>query len=507
MVQVNFKNSKTTVEQYPCHRQHSSIRIGATMHVIQEAKQLINIALPTVIVQFSVYFIYPQTASMVGRQLGTEELAGFSLGSLSGNMICLAVIIGVLSAANTLMPREFGLKRYEQVGVIAIQGFLVCAMILIIPMIVLMTSMDFIFTRLGQDPIALSLAVKWLRIYVLGVPFVLLLRVLQSFLACQHLVWPLAYGCAFGSLVMHPMFLRLFIPYFGFLGSGMAIVATQLFQVGSVLLFLQLRPIYRHETWSGLSLHAIAESIRPERMVQFLQLSIGGVLSMCEWWFWEVMCVIAGHMGVQELCIHTIAYNLVPISFMLPLGISIGLTVRMGHLLMDDVGKAKSLALGCMLVTIALACIVATILWHMQDTLISLFTNDNNVKEGCKGIWHYLCVYIILMYIFGINTGIMRALAMQWTLAVIITTVLFLGALPTVVHFAIIKGGGINSLWSILPLFYLAMNILLILSYTTKDWNISSSAAREKRSSQIKEMMESTLLLNEKVGIREDSHA
>jgi hypothetical protein len=51
------------------------------------------------------------------------------------------------------------------------------------------------------------------------------------------------------------------------------------------------------------------------------------------------------------------------------------------------------------------------------------------------------------------------------------------------------------------------MNILLILSYTTKDWNIASSAAREKRSSQIKEMMESTLLLNEKVGITEDSHA
>jgi multidrug resistance protein, MATE family len=478
-----------------------SFQTNDRFHVIQEAKKLINISLPTIIVQFSVYFIYPQTASIVGRKLGTEELAGFSLGSLSGNMICLAVIIGVLSAANTCMPREFGRKRYEQVGIIAIQSFLVCSMILIFPMIVLMTCMDGIFTQLGQDPIALQLAVKWLRIYVMGVPFVLLIRVLQCFLACQNLVWPMAYGCAFGCLVIHPIFLRFFIPYFGFLGSSMAIVATQLFQVGSLFLYLYFQPVYQRETWNGLSLHAIRESIQPERIVKFLQLSIGGVLSMCEWWFWEVMCMIAGHMGIQELCIHTIAYNLVPIVFMLPLGISIGLTVRMGHLLMEDVGKAKSLALGSMLVTITIACIVASILWHMQDIVISIFTNDTNVKQGCKAIWHHLCIYIILMYVFGINTGIMRALAMQWTLATIIIVVLFFGALPTVIHFAVIQGGGISALWYILPLFYLALNILLIISYVSTDWNIASNVAREKRSTQVMETTESKLLLENKVEI------
>jgi hypothetical protein len=42
-----------------------------------ESGLLFNIALPSVAVQLSVILIFPQTASQVGRQLGTDKLAGF----------------------------------------------------------------------------------------------------------------------------------------------------------------------------------------------------------------------------------------------------------------------------------------------------------------------------------------------------------------------------------------------------------------------------------------------
>ena len=61
---------------------------------------LMKIAAPAVVVQFSVLWIFPLTASVVGKTLGTEALAGFSLGSLVGNLTCLSIMTGALTAAD-----------------------------------------------------------------------------------------------------------------------------------------------------------------------------------------------------------------------------------------------------------------------------------------------------------------------------------------------------------------------------------------------------------------------
>ena len=248
--------------------------------VFHEAKLLFDISIPTVAVQFSAYFIYPQAASSVGRNLGTEQLAGFSLASLTGNLMCLSVIVGALTALDTLMPRAFGTHRYEEVGKLAIRGFLVCACVLMIPIIPLLTSVEQIFDALGQDPVASALASNWLRIYFLGVPFVLLFRVIQRFLASQQIVVPIAYAGLIGCFLLHPLLLRYAIPAFGFLGSAGAIVTTQFVQALLILLYLYIWPVYYPETWKGLDLSTIQEAVEPKPMLQFFKLSMGGVVSL-----------------------------------------------------------------------------------------------------------------------------------------------------------------------------------------------------------------------------------
>jgi Na+-driven multidrug efflux pump len=198
-------------------------------------------------------------------------------------------------------------------------------------------------------------------------------------------------GAAFGCFIVHPFLLRTLIRHLGFLGSALAIVLTQVLQVVGILLYLWWRPEYNHETWKGLSLYAIREALRLEIHDRaFLNLVLVRILSMSEWWFWEVMCMLAGHFGLIPLCSHTIAYNLIPICFMVALGTSIGLTMRMGHILTDDVTKAKLLAATCMFVTLMVACLVATLLWQRQDDIIAMFTIDDQAKQGCKEIWHLL---------------------------------------------------------------------------------------------------------------------
>lgn len=252
----------------------------------QESKSLLGIALPAVAVQFSVLFIFPQTASMVGRELGTKALAGFSLGSLVGNLTCLSVMVGALTAADTLMPRAYAAENYKEMGRLAVRGMILCSLLLIPPIIPLCTMMEWVFDQLGQDPEASHLASDWIRIYLIGVPAMLLFRLVQSFLNAQDKVWPLVYSSMAACFLVHPLLLRLCVTRLDFMGSSLAISMTQYVMILFLLVYLWFRPVHHKDSWPGWSQEFFLQSVSPRPMMAFLSLSLGGVLSLSEWWFW-----------------------------------------------------------------------------------------------------------------------------------------------------------------------------------------------------------------------------
>lgn len=474
--------------------------VTSTWNLVEESRLLFDIAIPTIAVLFSAFFIFPQTASLVGRKLGTEELAGFSLASLIGNMTCLSVIIGTLSATETLQPRAFGVGDFLEVGLLAVRGFVAGVLVLIPPVIPLIVCTDRILVALGQDPLAALLASEWVRVYLLGIPSVLIFRCTQRYLACQNIVWPMVYATAFGCFVVHPFLLKFFVAHFGFRGSSAAVVCTQFVQAFSALVYLRFFKPHKAETWPGFDFSFFKEAIRPKPMRQFLKLSVGGVLSFSEWWFWETVCFIAGGFGIIPLCVHTIAYQLVPALFMIPLGLSIGMSVRMGTVLAHDVRKAKLIAVWTMGFTFCVSILLALLIFKFQEPIIAAFTDDEAVIEGCRQIWAKVSIYIVFLYCFGINSGIMRALGLQWRIAAIVSGFTWCTALPLIVHFGIRRGGGLEAVWTIMPCVYFCMNIALFVSYATTNWNEISEGLvnRARRSIAEHEVPdEKTYLLNE----------
>jgi MATE family multidrug resistance protein len=97
--------------------------------------------------------------------------------------------------------------------------------------------------------------------------------------------------------------------------------------------------------------------------------------------FREVVCFLVGSFGVVPFCVHTIVYNTLPLLFMFPMGIGIGLTVRIGTELPKSAKKAKMMAAWCMGFTVILAMIVSLLLYQMRIPIVSLFTNDEEVLQ------------------------------------------------------------------------------------------------------------------------------
>jgi Na+-driven multidrug efflux pump len=75
-------------------------------------------------------------------------------------MTCISIIIGTLTACETLQPRAFGLGQYREVGLLAIRGLFMCILSLLVPITVLLTRAESIFDNLGQDPDASILATE-----------------------------------------------------------------------------------------------------------------------------------------------------------------------------------------------------------------------------------------------------------------------------------------------------------------------------------------------------------
>lgn len=454
-----------------------------------QAKLLLNISVPSVAAQIGYAFLFPQTASAIGRLLGKEELAGFSLASLSGNFTCLSIIVGTLSASETLQPRAYGCKDYPEVGRLAIRGFAATTLVLVLPVFVLLNSADSILRVLGQDPTASSLAKEWINFYLIGIPSCQILRIIQRFLSCQNIVWPVAGASLLGCFILHPLLLAWLVPRYGFLGSAVAVASSQTTQLLLLLTYLLWAKPYHPKTWPGLSISSIRESVRLGPLLSYLKLGLGGVFAFSEWWFWESVCFTAGRLGVVPLCAHTIAYQIVPTLFMIALGLSIGLNVRIGTVLANDVKTAKRITFWTLCFTFIIASTVSLCLYLSRVAIINLFTNDPNVVEASLRIWPKLVTHTFLVYFFAVNAGILKALGMQWRLAVAIVVVLWFGTLPIIIKLAINDGGGLDMMWTIIPAGYLILDIVLTILFVTADWHAISRQIREKNRRRIGEGM------------------
>jgi len=462
--------------------------IHRLFHIRTEAYLLLSIAVPTVVSQFCGFFIFPLTAASLSRYLppsdGREALAAFSLASLSANASVTSLTIGILTASDTLQPRAFGLGDYRSVGITAVRSLVVCAVVLLLPVLLLLTRLDVLLENVGgQDADASGMACRWVRWYCLGVPSVVLFRVLQRFLACQGVVVPCMYGAAIGCLIVHPVLLKCLLPALGFDGSALAIAITQSVQTIAAIGFtLGLKGSYVPETWPICHWTTLRSAVLDtESLFEYVRLSLGGVLSLSEWWFWETICFIAGKMGIVPLCVHTIAYQIVPVLFMIPLAIGIGLGVRIGALLPIDVPRAKRLTACAVLGTAGLGAIVASAMHRYREPVVALFTADEAIVAGCEAIWTDVCIYIFFLFLFAINSCILRALGMQWYSAAVIVVVMWCGTLPVLVHACLgERGGGLVAMWRILPVGYAVLDVGLALCYVCADWTIISEGICER---------------------------
>lgn len=460
--------------------------------LMAEAKLFARIAAPAVVMQFFTLLQRSVTAMCVGSWLGPVPLTGYSLGNLAGSLCTLSIMMGILSAMDTLAPQAMGAKRHAEVGLLAQRAAAVC-LLLFLPLSVLWFNAEPIMLYLNQPPASAAYTGQLLRVTVFSMPGTIIFEVQKRFLTSQAVVWPLA-GIAVAVAAMQPLFMYFFVKYLelGFDGVGLALCASQ--WVCPLLTWLYIRWFTPHNpaTWTGFNRAALD----PVGMIEFLKLGLPGILTMSEWWFWEVTCFTAGMIGAQPLAAHTVVYNLIPIMFMLSFGFSMGVTIRVGHLLAErKIATAKSVAKAGMSAGACTLC-VATALVYMdpaRDFWKYLFTPSADSLELVGGgdaaaaavgeatvvagvladideIWPLVMLFLIVDGLYALNGGLMRGLGLQARNAMATFVSLWVCGIP-IIYFGVLgQGWGLYGLWFMLWPLYTVLCTLQFIGYTTKSW-------------------------------------
>lgn len=436
-----------------------------------EAKQLIRLVIPTVVVQVGLTVPPAMTASYVGRHLGPVALDGFTLATLTGNLLTLALLSGLYSASDTLSPQAFSAGNYKQVGLIAMRGY-VGSMLILVPMnAVLFFVMDDLLIYFGQDEEASRLAAQWYRVYIFALPFYALYKVLWKFLSAQEIMMPLVGSMLISVVIILPVCLEWLVPIMGFRGSALAILIYQAAQALLLLAFLAWKKPHHAGTWPGFSWRYWKEAIAWEPFKRYLSLGAGGMLASGEWIWWECISLLIGTLGIIPLSVHTIPTQVSTVAIMVPLGIGTGLAIRVGATLPHNVARAKTLVKGTLLWSMILFVTVSVAMYVGRETIFRLFTSNPIILEGAEEIWWKVVVYYFNICIFGIFTGIATGLGMQWTLGFVNLVFLWFLALPGLYVYAIRYDGGLNVAWTWIYPPYFGMLAILAYKFIVADWD------------------------------------
>jgi MATE family multidrug resistance protein len=415
------------------------------------------------------------TASYVGRHLGSIHLDGFTLANLTGNLFTLSLISGLYSASDTLSPQAFGAGNFQEVGLLAIRGF-AGAMMLVIPInLLLILFMDKFLMAIGQDEEPARLASQWYQIYALALPFFALYNITWKFLSSQEIMVPLVVVLAL-TLMMLPFWLDGLVTAYGFVGSALAILIYQVSQVCLLMTYLWWHKPHQEGTWPGIGAWRLALEWKPLRA--YLSLGMGGILSASEWIYWEILGLMVGTLGKLPLAVHTVPTQVLSMAFMIPLGIGMALSIRLGQTLPRSVKRAKQLVAWTLGSTCVLVTMMSAGMYLLRFRIYHIFTNEQDVLDGCDLIWPKALIYSWSLAMFAVCMGIASGLGMQWTLGAVTFICLWIVGLPAVWYFAIYREGGIQVVWSCVYPPYLIMDMILVYRFYVADWDAISHEIR-----------------------------
>lgn len=350
---------------------------------IEEARALAKLAFPLMVTQLAQMAIMTTDVIMLGR-LSSTALASATLGNTVFFFTWLFGF-GPASAISPMVAHVVGASPNDRARVrhIARMG-LWGVLIMSAPLMAILFFTQPILLALDQKPELAAGAGAFTAALAFGLPFSLGFQVLRNFATALNrpnaplIVMAAAIG--FNALADYTLIFGHFgFPELGVMGSGTASALSFTFTFLAMLGVIAWTPALRkyrilRRFWRPVW-YELAEVFR-------LGMPIG-LTTIFEAMMFNAATLIMGTFGTASLAAHQIAINVPSITFMVPLGIAMAATVRVGVAAGRGDGHAvRRAGYSAMLMAVGFMTITGLILWVFPDQIASLYLPHTKANDA-----------------------------------------------------------------------------------------------------------------------------
>ncbi|KAM4795902.1 multidrug and toxin extrusion protein 1-like [Rhinophrynus dorsalis] len=407
----------------------------------EEAKQLCGLAGPLILSQVLSFMINVVSSIFCGH-LGKVELDAVTLANAVVAVTGLSVGLGLSSACDTLVSQIFGGKNLKLIGIILQRGILIL-LLACFPCWALFINTENILLFFKQDPKVARLAEDYVLIFIPALPAAFLYQLETRYLQNQGIVYTQIIVSIVANIInVFVNYIFLFVLKLGVVGSAWANTIAQYSQ--ALLLFLYIRVKRLHvNTWGGWSIECLQD------WNSFISLAIPSMLMVCiEWWTYEIGNFLTGLINVVELGAQSVVYQVVTIAYMIPFGIGMATSVRVGNALgAGNIEQAKAAMTIAFIVTVGFIIVDTILLASLNNVFAYIFTSDQEIAVLVSQVIPLYIFFHIFESIACVSGGVLRGVGRQKIAAVINAIGYYVIGLPVAAALMFPAKVGIKGLW------------------------------------------------------------
>jgi MATE family multidrug resistance protein len=372
-------------------------------------QQTIKLSIPLVISQLTVMMIGVVDTIMAGV-LGTVSLAAVSIG---GAIWAIGVMfaMGILMAIPPMISEIDGADEHHEIGPL-VRQLMWLALIVGIVFFVLIRNLTPLFTFFGTRPEVIPSAIEYLQAIswgILSFPLFLVFRYVADGLSRTRITMYISF---LGLALNIPLNYVLMFGHFGFPALGVAgcgyasaiSIAIQAIVFGIVMA--------KHRWFSHLNLFSHVEKLDKAVVIKVLVIGLPiGMALFAEGGFFSIVTMLASRLSPEVIAAHQISLNFASVLFMVPLGMSMAITVRVGNAVgrksAIDTRRAGMIGIGLIFIV---QIFLAGFIFAFPELVVSLYTKDIKVQEIAIQLLFFAAIFQLSDGIQVAAAGALRGL-------------------------------------------------------------------------------------------------
>ncbi|SIQ48156.1 multidrug resistance protein, MATE family [Peribacillus simplex] len=345
----------------------------------QKIRLLFYILIPILITQISMYAMTFFDVMMSG-QYSTQDVAGVSIGSSLWTPVYTG-LSGILIALTPVVSQLVGSRQSKSVSYSVMQAIYLAVALALIILIIGAFTLNPVLSAMDLEDGVHIVAHDYLIALSLGIIPLFVYNALRAFIDAlgQTRISMIITLCA---LPINVLFNYLFIygkfgfPELGGVGSGYATAITYwLIALVAILVVIKINPFSTYEVFSEF----FRVSWREWKALLLIGVPIGLAIFF-ETSIFSAVTLLMSKYDTVTIASHQIAMNFASLLYMIPLSISMALTIVIGF----EIGAArykdaKEYSWIGISMALTMSLVLSTILFLFREPVASLYTKDHEV--------------------------------------------------------------------------------------------------------------------------------